>query len=151
MAHSRDLFQSPILQIYTHNRMATSETLYPFQSQIVELILHPHFFFLLLCNVMQYACFSIILIQPYHFKWLAPHKCQYSQWITIHSQSTISYSHDICFISIPHSISNQHLYKGHTHVTKHISLKSYSITIYIYTSQHIYLPQTPYTTCLIYS
>ena len=136
MAHSRDLFQSPILQIYAHNRMATSETLYPFQSQIVELILHPHFFFLLLCNVMQYACFSIIHFQPYNSKWLALYKCQYL--------------HDLYFISIPYLITNQYLHKRHTYATKHISLKSYSITIYIYFTTYI-STSTPYTTCLIYS
>ena len=39
-------------------QMATSETSYPFQSQIVELKLHTHFP-LALCDIMQHATFHI--------------------------------------------------------------------------------------------
>ena len=140
MVHSRDLFQSPNFyrDLFQSPNFYMRIIEWPHLSSDRGAYSPPTFLFSLY-NVMQYACFSIIHIQPYHSKWLAPHKCQYSQWITIHSQSIISYSHDICFISIPHSITNQHLYKRHTHVTKNISLKSYSITIYIYILHNIYI------------
>ena len=58
-----------------------------------------------LCNVMHYACFLIIHFQPYHSKWLAPHKCQYSH--DNMSISSYSFSFSLLYIIFIYKHNNQ--------------------------------------------